>query len=63
MPVHFEGKQIVVRPSGGIAFYPEQGRLAAELVSKADAAMYKAKKTSGGPGWAFYDAAMPPSPG
>ena len=62
-PVNFKGRQIVVRPSVGIALYPEQGRSAAELVSKADAAMYKAKKTSGGPGWAFYDAAMSPRTG
>lgn len=58
MPTHFEGRQIEVRPSIGISLYPEHGTSATELISKADAAMYKAKKTIGGPGWAFYDAAL-----
>lgn len=60
LPVVFEGSQIVVRPSIGISLYPEQGTSAAELIRKADAAMYVAKNTRGGPGWAFYDAATTP---
>ncbi|MEQ1686622.1 MAG: GGDEF domain-containing protein [Burkholderiaceae bacterium] len=57
-PVHFEGLEIVVRPSIGIACYPEHGILATELVGNADAAMYAAKKNRAGPGWAFCDAAL-----
>lgn len=55
MPVHFDDREIVVRPSIGISIYPGQGASASELISHADAAMYHAKKTHGGPGWAFYD--------
>ncbi|MBC7483152.1 MAG: diguanylate cyclase [Rhizobacter sp.] len=58
LPMHFEGREFVVRPSVGISLYPGQGTSAAELISNADAAMYKAKKTNGGSGWAFYDAAL-----
>ena len=58
LPMHFEGRHFVVRPSVGISLYPEQGTSATELIGKADAAMYKAKMTHGGPGWAFYDAAL-----
>lgn len=56
LPVAFEGQQLVVKPSIGIALYPEHGVSAAELISNADAAMYAAKKASGGPGWAFFAA-------
>jgi diguanylate cyclase (GGDEF)-like protein len=59
-PVVFEGVQIVVRPSIGISLYPEQGTLAADLISKADAAMYAAKKGGGSRGWAFYGDSPPP---
>ena len=58
LPMRFEGREFVVRPSVGISLYPGQGTSASELISNADAAMYKAKKTNGGPGWAFYDAAL-----
>lgn len=54
-PVVFEGVQIVVRTSIGISLYPKHGKSASELIRNADAAMYAAKKTSTGPGWAFYD--------
>lgn len=57
LPVVFEGLQIVVRPSIGISLYPEHGESASELVDTADSAMYVAKKSSGSPGWAFYDGA------
>lgn len=60
LPVVFEGLQIVVRPSIGISLYPEHGKSASELISGADAAMYVAKKSSSGPGWAFYDSAPIP---
>jgi diguanylate cyclase (GGDEF)-like protein len=55
MPVVLEGLEIVVRPSIGISLYPEHGTSASELIGNADAAMYAAKKSIGGPGWAFYD--------
>ena len=61
-PVAFEGVQIVVRPSIGISLYPEHGTSASELIAKADAAMYAAKTTRGGPGWAFHDGAPAPAP-
>jgi len=57
-PVAFEGQTIVVRPSIGISLYPEHGKSASQLISNADAAMYAAKNTSDGPGWAFYDEPM-----
>jgi diguanylate cyclase (GGDEF)-like protein len=57
LPVMLEGLQIVVRPSIGISLYPEHGASASELIGKADAAMYAAKKGVGGQGWAFYDGA------
>ncbi len=60
LPVVFEGLQIVVRPSIGISLYPLHGKTASELISTADAAMYVAKKSSGNPGWAFYDGAPIP---
>ena len=57
-PVAFKGLQIAVRPSIGIALYPEHGTSAADLIANADAAMYAAKKAAGGPGWALYDGAV-----
>ena len=59
-PVLFEGVQIVVRPSIGISLYPEHGTLAADLISRADTAMYAAKKAGGSRGFAFYDDSPPP---
>ena len=56
-PVVFEGLKIVVRPSIGISLCPEHGRSASDLIRNADAAMYSAKRSSGGPGWAFHDVA------
>lgn len=58
LPVVFEGLRIVVRPSIGISLYPEHGTSVSVLISKADAAMYAAKKSNGSPGWAFYDDAL-----
>jgi diguanylate cyclase (GGDEF)-like protein len=56
LPVTYKGQQIIVRPSTGISLYPEDGKSASQLISKADAAMFVAKKASGGLGWAFYAA-------
>ena len=55
LPVIFEGLEIVVKPSIGVSLYPEHGKCASDLISSADAAMYSAKQTRGGPGWAFYE--------
>ena len=54
-PVAFGAEQIVIGSSIGISLYPEHGTTAQELIAKADAAMYSSKRSSGGPGWAFYD--------
>lgn len=54
-PVVFEGLKIVVRTSIGVSLYPKHGKSASELIRNADAAMYRAKKASDGPGRAFYD--------
>lgn len=44
-PCEFDGLKLTVRPSIGIAFYPEDGRSANVLVKNADSAMFKAKKS------------------
>ena len=44
-----EGKSISVSASVGIAVYPEDGRSAAELLQRADTAMYAAKHDATGP--------------
>ena len=44
-----EGKSVRVGASVGIALYPEDGRSAAELLQRADAAMYVAKENAAGP--------------
>ena len=49
---HVEGAKLRVRPSIGIALYPENGRSAPELLKNADAAMYAAKQ--GKRGFLFY---------
>jgi diguanylate cyclase (GGDEF)-like protein len=50
----FGGNSVEVRPSIGIAMYPAHGLLAADLLAKADAAMYAAKK--GAEGFAIHRA-------
>jgi diguanylate cyclase (GGDEF)-like protein/PAS domain S-box-containing protein len=42
-PVHFDGHELVVQASIGIAIYPENGEEASTLLRNADAAMYYAK--------------------
>jgi len=44
-----DGKSVKVGASVGIALYPEDGRSAAELLQRADAAMYVAKQNAAGP--------------
>ena len=52
--IHIGDKQLTVRPSIGIAIYPEGGSHGDTLIQNADAAMYRAKKTECG--YAFHDA-------
>ncbi|MEW5890746.1 MAG: EAL domain-containing protein [Pseudomonadota bacterium] len=51
-PLSVNGRFFTLKASIGIAFYPEDGRSAEELLKHADIAMYQAK-TSGG-GYRFY---------
>ncbi|WP_229452014.1 putative bifunctional diguanylate cyclase/phosphodiesterase [Massilia niastensis] len=48
MPVAFDGNEIPVGASLGVASYPHDGRTPAELVRAADMAMYRAKSCGGG---------------
>jgi len=47
-PYTIEGKQHVISASAGIATHPADGRTADELLSAADAAMYRAKASGAG---------------
>ena len=47
-PVQLEGLPVRVEASVGIALYPAHGEDAVTLTSRADAAMYRAKRTRGG---------------
>jgi diguanylate cyclase (GGDEF)-like protein len=51
-PCEFDGLKLTVKPSIGIALYPEDGRSASVLVKNADSAMYKAKQND--KGYCFY---------
>ncbi len=51
-PCEFDGLKLTVKPSVGIAFYPEDGRSAPVLIKNADSAMYRAKQS--GKGYCFY---------
>jgi diguanylate cyclase (GGDEF)-like protein/PAS domain S-box-containing protein len=55
-PIELNGKRVVVASSIGISLYPTDGVTPAELMQKADAAMYEAKE-SGRDAWCFYNAA------
>jgi predicted signal transduction protein with EAL and GGDEF domain len=46
-PVELDGRILNVGASIGIALFPEDGHSAAELIRKADSAMYKAKGLGG----------------
>ena len=53
IPFRFEGQNLRLTTSLGIALYPQHGANAEELVSHADAAMYQAKE-SGKNAWRVY---------
>ncbi len=46
--IRFGKKQLAVKPSIGIAIYPDGGVDGSALIQNADAAMYRAKKSAGG---------------
>jgi diguanylate cyclase (GGDEF)-like protein len=46
-PVELDGRTVTVGASVGIALFPEDGSGAAELIRRADAAMYAAKALGG----------------
>lgn len=54
IPHSFEDKAFEVEGSVGIALYPEHGSELGELLRNADAAMYAAKHSEGGPGVVVY---------
>jgi predicted signal transduction protein with EAL and GGDEF domain len=54
-PIELDGKRFSVASSIGISVYPDDGDACADLVQKADAAMYAAKQ-SGRNAWNFYSA-------
>lgn len=56
-PFHISGKELFISCSIGIAFFPFDGKEAAELSKNADTAMY-ATKNLGGHGFQFYSKAM-----
>jgi len=56
-PFHIGGKELFISCSIGIAFFPFDGREAAELSKNADSAMY-ATKNLGGHGFQFYSKPM-----
>ncbi len=56
-PFEVEGHSVYVGASVGIAIYPDDGESGAELVKKADTAMYRAKETGRGR-FAFFEKTM-----
>ena len=48
MPVSFNGSEIAMGASLGVAAYPNDGRTPADLIRAADMAMYRAKHSGGG---------------
>jgi diguanylate cyclase (GGDEF)-like protein len=57
VPVVLDGHVMAIRYSAGVAFHPAEGDSAADLVRKADVAMYRAKQDGGGR-FAVYSAGM-----
>lgn len=57
-PYSVGGHELSLSPSIGIAIFPEDGEHATTLISRADAAMYRAKRRGGGD-FEFYSAAIP----
>ena len=47
-PCEFDGLKLAVKPSIGIAIYPEDGNSGNDLLKNADSAMYKAKQSDKG---------------
>jgi diguanylate cyclase (GGDEF)-like protein len=60
-PISFEGSELSVSVSMGIAIYPDNGGEFEQLMRQADAAMYRAKD-SGRDRYAFYDPATLENP-
>jgi diguanylate cyclase (GGDEF)-like protein len=58
-PVVVDDREFVVKPSIGIAIYPDDGHTGDDLIVNADAAMYRAKKALHGV--AFFDRRETPS--
>ena len=56
-PCEFEGLNLTVEPSIGIALFPQDGKSANALLKNADSAMYKAKQSE--TGYAFYNTEQP----
>lgn len=56
-PFEHNGQEFFVSTSIGMSLYPQDGDTAANLLKKADAALYRAKET-GRNGYSFYDAGM-----
>jgi diguanylate cyclase (GGDEF)-like protein len=48
MRSHVAGVELAIKPSIGIAIYPEHGATGEQLISNADKAMYRAKKHARG---------------
>lgn len=55
-PIVLQGKSFSLGTSTGIAFYPEDGKSADDLLKQADIAMYRAKASGGG--YRFYRSDM-----
>ena len=53
-PIDFEGRELTVTATVGVATYPEQETDPVELIRKADTALYEAKDNGRG-GFRFYD--------